>query len=233
MVPPLANRLLARLPATEYKRLARHLEPTPFPLKKVLYQAGAPLDYVYFPTRGIISAMTIMDNGNAIEVATIGNEGMLGLTACVGGATAPNDAMVQVEGAGLWMKAKVLQDEARKDGPLRETLALYHCAFQTQVSFSVACNGLHKIEQRCSRWLLMTRDRVGIDELPLTHEFLAIMLGVRRSSVTEVLLPLQRKKLIQNGRGKITILNRPQLEARSCECYRRIKEEFARLFGDA
>src|SRR5436190_18095001 len=131
---------------------------------------------------------------------------------------------------GLRMSADALRDECARDGPLRRLLVLYNTAFSTQVSYSVACNGLHKVEKRCCRWLLMTHDRVDSDVLPLTHEFLAIMLGVQRSSLTEVLQPLSDKGLIRNSRGKIKVIDRAGLEAASCECYRSVKDEFARLF---
>lgn len=224
------SRLLAFLPQAEYQRLAVHLRTVSLAPKKVLYKARSAIDYVYFPTSGIVSAMTVMADGRAIEVATIGNEGMTGLTAFIGGETSPNEVMVQVPGEGLRMPADVLKKEASRDGPLRRLMVLYNTAFSTQVSYSVACNGLHKIEKRCCRWLLMTADRVGSDVLPLTHEFLSIMLGVQRSSLTEVLHPLQERGLIQNSRGTIKVLDRPGLEATSCECYKAVQDEFARLF---
>jgi CRP-like cAMP-binding protein len=224
------NRLLARLPPAEYQRLAPGLQAVSLPLKQVLYKVRSLIDYVYFPTSGMISAMTIMEDGSAIEVATIGDEGMSGLTAFIGSGTSPNDVMVQIAGDAIRMSAEALLEEATRDGPLRQLLILYNTAFATQVSYAVACNGLHKVEKRCCRWLLMTADRVGSDVLPLTHEFLAIMLGVRRSSITEVLHPLQERGLIRNSRGNIQIIDRPGLEATSCECYRAVKEEFARLF---
>ncbi len=229
--PTPANRLLALLPPADYQRLSPRLHAVPLPDKRVLYNARSPIDYVYFPSDCMISAMTRMEDGSAIEVATIGNEGMAGLTAFVGGESSPNEVMVQVGGDGLRMSADVLRDECSRDGPLRRLLVHYNTAYATQVSYSVACNGLHKVEQRCCRWLLMTADRVGSDVLPLTHEFLGVMLGVRRSSVTDVLQPLQERGLIQNTRGEIRVVNRPGLEATSCECYRAVKDEFARLFG--
>ncbi len=225
------NRLLALLPPAEYRRLSGHLQTVSLPVKQVLYKARSPIDYVYFPVRGIVSAMTIMADGRAIEVATIGNEGMAGLTAFIGGESSANEVMVQVSGEAVRMRAATLTEECGRDGPLRRLLILYNTAFATQVSYSVACNGLHKVEQRCCRWLLMTQDRVGSDVLPLTHEFLSIMLGVQRSSVTEVLHPLQERGLVRNSRGQITVRDRPGLEATSCECYRVVKDEFSRLFG--
>jgi CRP-like cAMP-binding protein len=225
------NQLLNRLPPGDYQRLAPELKAVHLPVKQTLYRAYAPIDYAYFPVDGVISAMTIMDDGDAIEVATIGNEGVAGLTAFIGGETSPHEVMVQVEGDAMRISADALKKEADKDGALKKILGLYNVALQTQVGYSVACNGLHTIEKRCCRWLLMTQDRIDSDVLPLTHEFLSIMLGVRRSSVTEVLRPLQEQGLIDNGRGKVRVVNRKGLEAISCECYRRTKEEFARLFG--
>ncbi len=227
------NQLLARLPQGEYQRLLPHLEAVPLAFKQVLYRARSSIDYAYFPNRGVTSALTIMEDGSAIEVATVGNEGVVGMLAFLGAKTSPNEVIVQVEGDGLRMPAEALHEEASRDGPLRRLLVLYQVAFHTQVSQSVACNGLHSVQKRCCRWLLMTHDRVQADVMPLTHEFLAVMLGVQRSSVTEVLQPLQEQGLIRNSRGRITVVDRAGLEAASCECYRSVKDEFDRLFGPA
>jgi CRP-like cAMP-binding protein len=218
------------LPSSEFRRLSPTLQAVPLVAKQNIFKVRARFDYVYFPTVGVISAMTVMEDGSAIEVATIGNEGMAGLTAAFGGETSPYEVMVQVSGEGLRMPTDVFAKEAGKDGPLRQIMVLYNTAFATQVSYSVACNGLHIVQKRCCRWLLMTQDRVGSNVLSLTHEFLAIMLGVRRASVTEVLLPLQERGLIRNGRGQIEIVDRPGLESLVCECYRAVNDEFARLF---
>jgi CRP-like cAMP-binding protein len=225
------NRLLARLPQGEYQRLSHHLQAVPLPVKQVIYAARAPIDYAYFPNRGVLSAISVMSDGRAIEVANIGNEGVAGLTAFIGDEISANEVIMQVEGDGLRMKADVLKDEANRKGPLRQLLLLYNSAYQMQVSYSVACNGLHPIQQRCCRWLLMTQDRVGSDVFSITHEFLAIMLGVRRSSVTEVLHPLRERGLIRNGRGTIQVLDRPGLKAATCECYQGIQDEYNRLLG--
>ena len=174
--------------------------------------------------------MTVMEDGSAIEVATVGKEGMVGLAAFIGGETSPYEVMVQVPGHGVRMRADALRKATEQPGPLRSVLVDYHAAFSLQVSYSVACNGLHKIEKRCCRWLLMTQDRVGSKTLQLTHEFLAIMLGCRRASVTEVLQPLQDAGFIRNGRGEIEILDGAGLEKHACECYRATNAEFARLF---
>lgn len=226
-----ANQLLARLPPAEYSRLSPLLESVPLDHKQIICRVRAPVSHVYFPETGMVSAMTIMNDGSAIEVATIGNEGMAGLTALIGDGGSPNEMMVQVPGRALRMRADRLKEESRRDGPLRSILVLYNTAFAVQVSYSVACNGLHTVQKRCCRWLLMTHDRVGDNVLPLTHEFLAIMLGVRRASITEVLRPLQRQGMVRNRRGKIEIVDRDALESHSCECYRSIKQEFERLLG--
>ena len=172
-----------------------------------------------------------MQDGSAIEVATVGNEGVVGLLAYLGGETSPNEVMVQVEGDGVRIRIDALKEAASGQGSLADLMLRYHTAYLTQVSQQVACNGLHPIQQRCCRWLLSTQDRVGSDEVTLTHEFLAIMLGVRRASVTEVLRPLQEEGFLSNGRGAITILNRKGLEKACCECYRVVQDEFERLLG--
>src|SRR3954452_22020078 len=184
---PHANRLLARLPNDEYQRLRPHLQPVDLAFKQVLYRAGGAIDHVYFPSRGIASTVAYVDDGTAIEVSTVGDEGMLGLPALLGEATAPNEVFMQVPGDGVRMPAAALRREAGAGSPTYQVLVNYLNAYMLQVSQAVACNGLHHVRQRCAKWLLMTHDRVHADELPLTHEFLAMMLGVRRASVTEVL----------------------------------------------
>jgi CRP-like cAMP-binding protein len=226
-----ANQLLARLPANQYWPLLPHLRPVPLKFKQVLYEPRSPIDHAYFPTRGVLSAIISMENGTSIEVATVGSEGMVGLSSFLGPATSANQVIVQVAGDGLKVKTEVLAHEAAREGPLRKLLLLYHSAYLAQVSQGVACNGLHTVQQRCCRWLLQTQDRMQDDALSLTHEFLALMLGVRRASISEVLEPLQDQGLINNPRGKITIVDRKGLEASSCECYRTINEEFDRLLN--
>jgi CRP-like cAMP-binding protein len=219
------------LPPEEYQRLLPCLQLVPLEFKNVLYEARSPIDYAYFPNRGVISALTVMEDGRAIEVVTIGDEGMVGLPLLVGAKTTANRMIVQVSGEALRLSAEALKEEASRDGPLRRLLVLYHTAFLAQVSQAVACNGLHSVYQRCCRWLLMTQDRARSDVFPMTHEFMAEMLGVRRSTVSEVLEPFKKKGLIRYSRGKITVVDREGLKAGSCECYRRINEEFKRLFG--
>jgi CRP-like cAMP-binding protein len=224
------NRLLARLSVAECGSFLAMLEPVALPVKKQIFKVNGPVDKVYFPTSGVISAMTVMSDGSAIEVATIGREGMAGLSAILGGMTSPYEVIVQVSGDGLCMSAEAFASEVNHGGPLRQLIASYYNAFSVQVSFAVACNGLHKVEQRCCRWLLMTHDRVGADVLPLTHEFLGIMLGVRRASVTEVLNSLEAQGIVGNERGEIEILDRQRLEQHSCECYRQVQQQYERAF---
>src|SRR6202023_2400961 len=190
---PHGNRLLARLPPEEYQRLLPRLQLVPLALKHVLYEARAPIDYAYFPNRSVVSALPGMEDAGAIEVATIGNEGMVGLPLLVGAKTTANRMIVQVSGEALRMAEDVLREEVSRDGAMRRLLVLYHTAFLAQVSQAVACNGLHSVHQRCCRWLLMTQDRAHSDAFPMTHEFLAEMLGVRRSTVSEVLEPFQEQ----------------------------------------
>ena len=232
-VPPHAqNLLLARLPPQEVQRLSNLMRPVALEFKQVLYKYRDPIHFVYFPTRGAASAITTMEDGSAIEVATIGNEGVVGhsiLDADDDAST--NDIIIQVAGDALRMDARILKQEAEKNGAFRQLLLRYNKAYLMQVSQSVACNGLHSIQQRCCRWVLITLDRMESNLVPLTHEFLGIMLGVRRASVTEVLGPLHEKGLVNNSRGVITVLDRSGLEKLSCECYQKVKNEFERLLG--
>jgi len=228
---PPGNRLLQRLPKSNYDALLPHLEEVPLRAKQVLYEAGAPIDYAYFPALGVLSAVTVMEDGSMIEVATIGREGMVGMPLLLEDGGAPHRLIVQVPGAGFRIAADDLKSQAKEGTPLRELLGRYHLAFLRQTAQSVACNGLHRVSQRICRWLLETHDRVDSDDLPLTQEFLSIMLGVQRSSVTEVLQPLQEKGLIESSRGTVRVLDRAGLEAASCECYRSVREYYGHLLG--
>ena len=207
-MPARGNRLLDHLPEVDYRRLLPLLKPVKLAFEQVLYEFRGPIEYAYFPTGAVTSALTVMEDGSAIEVATVGTEGLVGHTAAFGsGKTSPNKVIVQIGDGGLRIDSLALRRETARGGPLQDLLDDYHNAFMAQVSQSVACNGLHRLEQRCCRWLLMTRDRVGADDLRLTHEFLAIMLGARRASVTEVLRPLQEEGLVRSRRGRISILD--------------------------
>ncbi len=225
------NRLLARLPPQVWEHLRPSLQPVALQLKEVLCEPGAPLPYVYFPVRAMLSIIRVMRDGAAIEVATVGNEGMAELSAFLGEAVAATRCIVQLPGGALRMRADVLQAETGWNSPLRQLLSRYESVFLKQVYQCVACNGLHQIQQRCGRWLLETYDRFGPDEFPMTHEFLAEMLGVRQASVSPIVRSLANLGLIRNDRGKIQILDLAGLEAQSCECYRVIKDEFDRLLS--
>jgi len=225
------NQLLAHLPKAAHERLQNHFQPVTLEAGKVLYEARAAIEYAYFPNHGTLSAVVVMVNGDMIEVATIGNEGAVGLPTFTSGVTSPNRVFVQVAGDGVRIESAVLEKEARQDAPLKRLFEAYHTAFQFQVSQSVACNGLHNLQQRCCRWLLMTHDRVDGDDIGLTHEFLSVMLGVRRASVTEVLQALHDQGLVSNGRGKITVVDRSGMEKSSCECYQVVRDEYDRLLG--
>jgi CRP-like cAMP-binding protein len=226
------NRFLTRLPEADYRRLVPLLQSVSLSSGQILYEARGPIEYAYFPTGAVLSALTVMRDGNAIEVATIGNEGLVGHYG-FGGTSSPHRVIVQIEDGGLRIAAGALQDEGAKEGPLRDLLTAYHIAFMSQVSQSVACNGLHRLVQRCCRWLLASRDRVGSNDLRLTHEYLAIMLGARRASVTEALRPLQESGLVRSQRGRLTILDGAGLEALACECYFVVRDEYDRLLGGA
>jgi CRP-like cAMP-binding protein len=219
------------LPKSDYRRLFPHLEIVPLKFKQVLYDPRTVIDHLYFPREGAASMVTLMEDGSGIEVAIIGREGLIGLAGLLGAEYTLGRFIVSVPGSAFKVRVSVVKAEAGEETPLRRLLLLYQTTFLKQVIQSGACNGLHSLAQRCCRWLLKARDRVETDQFVLTHEFLADMLGVRRSSVSEVLELLQEKGLIHYHRGKIKILNRNGLEASACECYRVVKGEFDRLLG--
>ena len=230
-MPRSPNRLLASLPSADYERIAPMLQPVPLAAGQTIYRVKAPIDTVYFPLGGMISAMAVMHDGAAVEVAAVGNEGMTGLTAFMGTEVSPYEVMVQVPGEALRMDAAVLKAEADRPGPLRHMLSQYYNAFTFQVSYSVACNGLHRVEQRCCRWLLMAADRVGSNVLTLTHDLIGMVLGVRRASVSHVLRVLEERGLVHIVRREVAIIDRPGLEAAACECYRKVADDYDHLFG--
>jgi CRP-like cAMP-binding protein len=224
------NQLLARLSDKDYAKLSQHLRKHTWKRKHPVYESGGPVDYAYFPTSCVISAVVVMRNGDMIEVATVGQEGATGLPV-MGQAPqiSANRVFVQVPGEGFRMSASVLAEEAGRSDGLRDAINAYKLAFDFQVSQSVACNGLHNVLTRCCRWLLMTHDRVQGDQFELTHELLAVMLAVRRSGVTEVLMELKQRNLIKYTRGSITVLDRDGLEELSCECYELIRDTYQEL----
>jgi len=224
------NKLLDSLPKNDQRRLFPHLQVVPLKFKQVIYEPRGHIDYLYFPRQGAVSAVNLMQNGSGIEVAFVGREGMIGLAGLLGDERALARFIVSVAGAALRVRTHLFREEMSKDTAFRRLLLLYLNAFLRQISKSGACNGLHSLAQRCCRWLLKSLDRASSDGFSLTHEFLADMLGVRRSSVSEVLELFQEKGFIHYQRGKVQILDRRGLEAAACECYRSIKEEFDRLF---
>jgi CRP-like cAMP-binding protein len=227
---PGENRLLAALPRDEYDRLLPHLEKVSLPLRDILYEANGSIADVFFPLNGVVS-LVIMDHGFTLEVGVIGNEGVVGTPVFLGSDRSPTRAIAQIPGAALRMEAKVFQKEIRRVGALHELVQRYTQTMINQISQSIVCNRRHSAEKRMCRWLLMSHDRVGADEFPLTHEFLAQMLGVCRPTVTAVAGKLQKARLISYHRGKITVLDRKGLEATSCECYQVVAKELDRLLG--
>jgi CRP-like cAMP-binding protein len=225
------NLMLAYLPADELERLRPHLQPVDLPQGQVLYEAHVPMSQVYFLDQGMVSVVSIMRNGDSIEVGTIGNEGLAGLPALLGVPSVPYRHLMQVGGKARRMSTAALLAELKPDRLLPQLINRYHAAFNTQVMQGMACNGLHSVIQRCCKWLLTTQDRLGSEELNITHEFLAQMLGVRRASVTDVLRPLQNDGLIRAGRGKVVILDAKRLAESSCECYGVIRGAYQRLLG--
>ena len=229
--PSCGNQLLARLTRGEYLRLLPRLQPVSLKFRQVLSGPWAPAAYAYFPTRCALSTVLLMRDGDAIEVTAVGSEGVVGWTGFAAATLPSSQVMVQLAGEALRIRREVLEEEASRDGPLRRLLLDYRAAFLAQLTQGVACNGLHTIEQRCCRWLLEARDRLRADVLPVTHEFLAMLLGVRRASVSQILEALQESGLIRSERGKITVLQRDGLKSVSCECYQAVRGEFNRLFG--
>jgi CRP-like cAMP-binding protein len=221
------NRLLFRLPAASQSRLGSRVKRVPLILSEIIQEWRAPLEHVYFPLSGVISAITVSLDGDSIEVSTIGNEGMVGLSAFIGSDVAGHRMLVQVNGEALRMSVADLRAEASEDADFRRILTRYHAAFLHQISQAVLCNGLHNIKKRCCKWLLMTHDRVRGDEFALTHEFMSQMLGVRRAGVTEILNSLHKDRIIRNENRRVLVLDRDALESVACECYQAFREEFA------
>jgi CRP-like cAMP-binding protein len=226
------NRLLAALPADEFARLRPHLQEVKFSLGEVVYEFGGQLDYVFFPTDSIVSLLYTMENGTSAEMGLTGNDGVVGIALFMGGGTMPNRAVVQSAGRALRMKVKALQDEFSRGGKFQWLLLRYTQALITQISQTAVCNRLHSVDQQLSRWLLLSHDRVKADELIMTQELIADMLGVRREGVTVAAGRLQDSGAISYVRGHIKILDRDILEETVCECYQVVKTEFDRLLGD-
>lgn len=225
------NKILAGLPAKEYARLLPHLTAVSLPLGEILYKTEDRIEYVYFPNSGVVSFVAHMKEGASIEVGLAGNEGMVGLPILFGDDVSQNEAIVQIADGAMRMKASVLTEEMKRDGELHPLLMRFALALMKQVSQTAACNRNHHVAERLARWLLTCHDRVHGDELKLTQEFIAEMLGTRRSGVSEAAMMLQGAGLIRYSRGHITILDREGLEEFACECYATVKIEFDRLLG--
>jgi CRP-like cAMP-binding protein len=227
-----SNELLARLPAADYQRLLPHLETVPLPFKYVLHRAGDEVRRVYFPCGGVCSITHVMADGRMVEMATVGKEGLVGITAFFGGGLEPGEAIVQVpDGSAQVLDVAVFRAEMERRGVLHDLVGRYVQAYIVFLTQSVACNALHSVEERLARWLLMSHDRMGQDDFSLTQEFLAVMLGVRRSSVTLAFGALSRAGLVEHATKKIRVKNRQGLEAASCECYSEVVKHFARLLS--
>jgi CRP-like cAMP-binding protein len=229
---PGENHLLSVLPEAERVRVAPHLVPVEMPLGQVVYESGDRLDHVYFPTTSIISLLYVMEDGASAEIAIVGNEGIIGIALFMGGETTPNRAVVQSAGQAYRLDARILKEEFQRAGPVQRLLLRYTQALITQMAQTAVCNRHHSIDQQLCRWLLLSIDRLPSNELKMTQELIANMLGVRRSGVTEAALKLQDAGLIHYGHGHIEVLDRPGLEKRVCECYSVVKREFDRLLPD-
>ena len=229
---PRQNHLLAALPPSEFERIAPHLELVTMSLGDVLYESGGQLKHVYFPTDSIVSLLYVMEDGASAEIAVVGNEGILGISLFMGGETTPSRAVVQSKGFSYRMPAQHLKLEFNRAGPMMHLLLRYTQALITQMSQTAVCNRHHSVDQQLCRWLLLSLDRLATDELAMTQELIANMLGVRREGVTEAAGKLRDLGIIQYSRGHIKVLDRPKLEQHVCECYAVVKREVDRLLSD-
>jgi CRP-like cAMP-binding protein len=224
---------LAALPQESYERLLPHLEPVVLPLGMALYESGGTQGYVYFPTSSIVSLLYVLEDGSSAEIAVTGCEGLVGIALFMGGETTPSRAVVQSAGHGFRLKAAILKQEFERGGPLQHLLLRYTQALITQMTQTAVCNRHHAVEEQLCRWLLLSLDRLPANELVMTQELIANMLGVRREGVTEAAGKLQAEGMIEYSRGRITVLDRAHLEARVCECYAVVKKEYDRLLPSA
>ncbi|ABE42142.1 Crp/Fnr family transcriptional regulator [Polaromonas sp. JS666] len=225
---PQKNQLLAALPDAEWQRWLPQLEFVDMPLGQVLYESGGTLSHVYFPTTAIVSLLYVMENGASAEIAVVGNEGVVGISLFMGGESTPSRAVVQSAGQGFRLKAQLMKDEFKKT-PVLHLMLRYTQALITQMAQTAVCNRHHSLDQQLCRWLLLSLDRLQGNELVMTQELIANMLGVRREGVTEGALKLQKAGLISYARGRISVLDRQGLEQRTCECYAVVKKEYDRL----
>ncbi|KAF0190823.1 MAG: Crp/Fnr family transcriptional regulator [Gammaproteobacteria bacterium] len=229
---PNQNHLLAALPAAEFERLAAHLELVPMLLGEMLYEPGEQLQHAYFPTTAIVSLHYVMESGASAETAGVGNEGVIGISLFMGGGTTPSSAVVQTAGHAYRLESRLLMQEFNRAGLMQRLLLRYTQALITQMTQTAACNRHHSVEQQLCRWLLLTLDRLPSNELIMTQELVAGMLGVRREGITEAAGKLKHAGYIRYRRGHITVLERSGLEAHACECYTVVKKELSRLLSD-
>ena len=229
---PHQNWLLRALPATEWQRWQPQLEWVDHPLGQVLHESGCELSHVYFPTTAIVSLLYVMENGSSAEIAAVGSEGLVGISLFMGGGSTPSRAVVRSAGQGFRLPASAAKKEFESSLPVMHLLLRYTQALITQMAQTAVCNRHHTLDKQLCRWLLLSLDRLQGDELVTTQELIAKMLGVRREGVTEAALKLQHAGLIRYLRGHITVIDRPALEKRSCECYAVVKREYDRLLPD-
>jgi len=230
---PRQNHLIAALPEAEWLRWRPLLEWVDMPLGHVMYESGRTLSHVYFPTTAIVSLLYVMEDGASAEIAIVGNEGVVGISLFMGGESTPSRAVVQSAGEGWRLPARTVKEEFERAGPVMHLLLRYTQALITQMAQTAVCNRHHALDQQLCRWLLLSLDRMQGSELVMTQELIANMLGVRREGVTEAALRLQKLGLIRYARGHISVLDRPGLEARTCECYAVVRKEYDRLLPDA
>jgi CRP-like cAMP-binding protein len=226
------NHIFEAMPTNEWERLLPFIETIELPLGKVLYEPGTKMSHVIFPSSAIVSLLYALENGSSAEIAVVGNEGVVGISIFMGGESTPSRAVVQSAGVGYKIKSSMLMDEFNRGGPIMHLLLRYTQALITQMSQTAVCNRHHSLDQQLCRWLLLSADRLTGNELIMTQELIANMLGVRREGVTEAALKIQKAGLIQYARGHITILDRHGLERRTCECYQVVKTEYDRLLPD-
>jgi CRP-like cAMP-binding protein len=227
-----SNHLLAALPATDWERWQPKLELIDLKLGQVLYESGGKMQYVYFPVDAIVSLLFVLENGSSAEIAVVGNEGIVGVSIFMGGETTPSRAVVQSAGKCIRLHADTLKNEFKTSMPVMHLLLRYTQALITQMTQTAVCNRHHSLDQQLCRWLLLSMDRLTGNHMVMTQELIANMLGVRREGVTAAAGSLQKAGLIRYTRGKIEVLNRDKLEARSCECYGVVKKEYDRLLPE-
>lgn len=226
---PLQNQLLASLPDAEWQRWLPQLELVDLPLGKVLYESGSEMSHVCFPTSAIVSLLYVLESGASAEIAVVGFEGVVGVSIFMGGGSTPSRAVVQSAGKGFRLRSDAVKAEFERSGPVMHLMLRYTQALITQMTQTAVCNRHHSLDQQLCRWLLLSLDRLPGSELIMTQELIANMLGVRREGVTEAALNLQKARLISYARGHISVLDRPGLEQRTCECYAVVKKEYDRL----